>query len=89
VSISPIFYRQLLGQYSSAKNYKSQTVSRAREKLRKTLSYKRAAHKMFVKLTPEANFINVLRAAFTHADPKRAKKTDDLPIFLRLQDLLT
>jgi len=30
------------------------------------------------------NFINVLRAAFMHADPKSAKDTDDLSIFIAL-----
>jgi len=36
-----------------------------REKLRKTLSNKKAAHKLLVKLTPWVNFTNVLQAAFT------------------------
>jgi len=33
------------------------------------------ALKTLVKLTPAVNFINVLRTAFTHVDPKCAKKT--------------
>jgi len=35
----------------------------------------KAAHNMLVKLTSGLNFINVLRTAFTHSDPKRIKKT--------------
>jgi len=35
----------------------------------------KAEHKMLVNLTPGLNFINVLRTAFTHVDPKYAKKT--------------
>ena len=30
---------------------------------------------IFLLLLPSVNFINVLRAAFTHADPESAKKT--------------
>jgi len=37
-----------------------------------------------MKLTPGANFINVLRAAFTHADSRSAKKTDNLTVFFAL-----
>jgi len=48
-SISPTFYEQLLHQYSKAKKLQSQTV--IREKLLKTLSYKKAVRKMLVKLT--------------------------------------
>ena len=33
------------------------------------------------------NFTNILRAAFTHSDPNRAKKTVKSSTFLRLQDL--
>ena len=39
---------------------------------------------MMVKLTPVVNFINVLRAAFTPADPKSAKKTVKLSSFFPL-----
>ena len=35
----------------------------------------KAPHKLLVKWSPDVNFINVLQAAFTHADPKRTKKT--------------
>jgi len=38
-------------------------------------------------LTPGVNFINILLAAFTCADPKRAKKTVKLSIFLCFWDL--
>jgi hypothetical protein len=34
------------------------------------------------------NFINLLRAAFLCADPKRAKKTDNLTVFLALSEYL-
>jgi hypothetical protein len=34
----------------------------------------KAAPKMLMKLTTGVNFINVLRAAFAHADPKSAKR---------------
>jgi hypothetical protein len=33
---------------------------------------------------PEVNFINLLQAAFTHADPKSAKKTVKLSVFFTL-----
>ena len=36
---------------------------------------KSCSRKMMIKLTSGLNFINVLRADFTHADPKSAKKT--------------
>ncbi len=32
-------------------------------------------------MKPRVNFINVLRVAFTSADPKSAKKTDDLTAY--------
>ena len=35
---------------------------------------KKAAHKMFVKLTIRVDFNNILCAAFTLADPKSAKR---------------
>ncbi len=48
--ISPKFYEQLLHLFPFAKKLQSQTV--IREKLRKALSYKKAALKMLVKLKP-------------------------------------
>jgi len=42
-SISPTFYKQLLHRYSFSKKLQSQTERR--EKLEKTLSYKKTAHK--------------------------------------------
>jgi len=40
---------------------------------------------MLVKLTPWVNFfINILRAAFTRADPEWAKKTENLTVFFVL-----
>ncbi len=44
----------------------------------------KAAHKMLVKLTKGANFINVLKAAFTCAYPKSANGTDDLTAIFAL-----
>ncbi len=55
-SIAPTFYEQF------AEKSQSQTVSS--EKLRKTLSFKKAVRKMFVKLTPSVNFINILLERF-------------------------
>jgi len=49
-SISLTFYKQLLRQYYYDKKLQSQTLSR--ETLRKTLAYKKSAHKILVKLTP-------------------------------------
>jgi hypothetical protein len=50
VPISPTFYEQLLCQNPFAKKLQTQIVST--QKLHKTLSYKKAAHKIMVKLTP-------------------------------------
>jgi hypothetical protein len=50
VSISPTFYEQLLRQNPFAKKLQNQFVST--QKLRKKLSYEKAARKMMVKLTP-------------------------------------
>jgi hypothetical protein len=50
-SISPIFNEQILRQYSFAKELQSQTASRG--KLCKTLSYKKAARKILMQLTPD------------------------------------
>ncbi len=38
------------------------------------LSYKKAVHKMLVKLTPVVNFINILQADFALIDPESVKK---------------
>jgi len=38
-------------------------------------------------IEPWCQFINILQAAFARADPKRAKETDVLTVFLRFQDL--
>jgi len=53
---------KLLDQFSLRQKIQSQTV--IREKLQKTIQYKKAPHKMLVKLTPVVNFINILRATF-------------------------
>jgi len=50
----------------------SQKVSR--KKLLKRLSYKKFAGKMLMKLPPEVDFTNALRAAFVLADTKSAKR---------------
>jgi len=42
----------------------------------------KAACKMLIKSTPDVNFTNILQAAFTQADPKRAKKTVRLSVLL-------
>jgi len=34
--------------------------------------------------TPEVNFINILRAAFSRVDPKSKKKTEDFTVFFPL-----
>ena len=39
---------------------------------------------MLMKLTTGVNFINILQAAFAHADPKSVKNTDNLTVFLAL-----
>ena len=49
MSISPTLYKLLLHQFPFAKKLQTQTVSK--EKLHKTLSYKKAACKMLLKLT--------------------------------------
>jgi len=48
-------YKQLLHRYSFAKKLQSQIVTR--EKLQKTLLYKKGVHKMLMKLTPGAGAI--------------------------------
>jgi len=50
VSISPTFYEQLLRKNPFTEKLQTQIVST--KKLHKTLSYKKAAHKILVKLTP-------------------------------------
>ena len=50
MSISPTFYEQLLCKKPFAKKWKTQIVST--EKLRKKLSYEKAARKILVKSTP-------------------------------------
>ncbi len=42
-----------------------------------------------MKLSPGVDFTNNLEAAFARADPKRAKKTDNLNVFFRFWDLCT
>jgi hypothetical protein len=71
------FYEQLLRQNSSTKEIQSQTVTR--EKLQKTLSYQKVAHKMLVKLTP------VIFTTFLWRIIERKKKTlENLTFFFSL-----
>jgi len=69
-TFAPIFF---------CKKLQSQTV--IREKLQKTYLYKKCASSILMKLTPDVNFINVFKKS---ADPKRAKKTDNLIVFFVL-----
>ncbi len=45
------------------------------------------AQKKLMKLTPGVDFTHVLLQAFMLADPKSAKKTDGLTVFLRFWNL--
>ena len=47
----------------------------------------KAALRTLMKLTPGLNFINVLRTAFSHVEPKSVKKTVKLSVFLRFRNL--
>ncbi len=47
----------------------------------------KAVHRTLMKLSPGVNSINVLQATFACADPKCAKKTDNLTVFLHCWDL--
>ena len=44
----------------------------------------KSAHKMWVKLTPGVNFINILRSTSAHMDPKRAAQTVNSSQFVAL-----
>ncbi len=55
MSISPTFYEQLLRLNPFAKKLQTQIVST--EKLRKKLTYAKAARKILVKLTPGENVL--------------------------------
>jgi len=46
-----------------------------------------AGTNVMVCLRSGVNFINILRADFTCKDPKRAKNTVKLSVFLRIKDL--
>ncbi len=47
-------------------------------------TYKKFVRKMLMTLTAGVDFTNVLPSAFIHADPKRAKDTDNLTNFFAL-----
>jgi len=49
-----------------------QSQTATREKLYKTLLYKKGENKLLMKLTPGANITNILQAALTLKDPKSA-----------------
>jgi len=78
-SISPMFYEQLLRQYSFAKRIQSQTVST--KKLLKTLLYKKAGHKMLMKLTP--SYTSHLIVASVQAHPMLPWDVDEHQINAR------
>jgi len=44
-------------------------------------------HCLSTKTTPGVNFINILRAALAHVEPKGVKKILKLTVFLRFWDL--
>jgi len=50
---------------------------------------KKRGQKTLVKSTPAVNFINVLFAALALEYPQRAKKADNLSVFLLFRDLCT
>jgi hypothetical protein len=78
-SISPTFYALI---------FHTKVHSKPNSKQRKNFCTK-CAHKMLMKLTQGVNFTNILCAAFIHADPKCAKKSNDLTVFLSFWDLRT
>ena len=78
-SISSTFYKQLL-RTQTPKAQKKTVKSSSFFALLGSASAK-VARRMLVKLTPGANFINVLQAAFTLTDPKSIKKLLDLTVF--------
>jgi len=72
-SIWSTFYEQLLLR-QIPKAQKRQSGQQCRFTLLEPTSVK-ALPKMFMKLAPGVNFINILWATFTCADPKNVKKT--------------
>jgi len=83
-SISPAFYEKLLS--SKITNHEKTVKTSVFFALVESL-WPKAVRKMLVKLIPDANFINILGAAFTHQDPISVKKTDKLTVFLRFWNL--
>jgi hypothetical protein len=74
-SISPTFLQALF----APKKLQSQNVTR--EKLFEALLYKKFSSKMLMKLTPGADFTNILHKAFTLT--KKCKKYNQALSFLR------
>jgi len=64
-SISSTFY---------ARVFSTQVLFSSYVLAKKNPSYKKRACKMLMKSTPGVNFTNILLKAFTHADPKSAKR---------------
>jgi len=62
IATSVSFFPKTLALWQNIKT--TETVGT--EKINKTRSYKKAALKMLMKLTPGVNFINVLRTHFLH-----------------------
>jgi len=71
---------RLVANILSQKKLQLQTVTRKMQ--HKALAYKKVPPKMLVKLRPGLNFINIPRTAFTHPDPKCAKKDSQVSIVI-------
>ena len=74
MSISPTFYDHLFSPFHFAKKLQTQTVRT--EKLHKSLSYKKAARKMLVKLPPKESISpNFVSQTKTHRHKVLGKKS--------------
>jgi len=69
VSISSTFYVQIFRTFVISAAFLSYILALAKN------LYKKFARKTLMKLTSGVNLTNILRAAFTHADPESAKNT--------------
>jgi len=49
-------------------------ITKPKSTQRKSLSFEKGACEMLMKLTPGVDLNNILRAAFTSADPKSAER---------------
>jgi len=79
-SISPTFYTQLL----PTQILEVQKSLSSHQWLFELLGsvHVKAARKMLVKSTPAVNFINILKAAFTSADPEGTKNSQAVSLFV-------